>query len=69
MLLLSEMVCRASLLRTESRGSHYRSDYPEEDNANWLKNIVIHKENTEMRLGCAPVPMVDVIFPEKSGER
>ncbi|NIR13858.1 MAG: fumarate reductase/succinate dehydrogenase flavoprotein subunit, partial [Desulfobacterales bacterium] len=32
MLLVSEMVCRAALLRTESRGSHYRSDYPEEDN-------------------------------------
>jgi succinate dehydrogenase/fumarate reductase flavoprotein subunit len=28
----------ASLARTESRGSFYRSDFPLEDGANWLKN-------------------------------
>jgi L-aspartate oxidase len=31
-------------MRTESRGAHYRSDYPEEDNTNWLKKLVIRKE-------------------------
>lgn len=55
MLLLSEMVCRAGLLRTESRGSHHRSDYPEEDNANWLKNIVVRKQDTGMVLEEVPV--------------
>ena len=43
MLQISEAVCRASLLRTESRGSHFRLDYPQADNKNWLKNILIHK--------------------------
>jgi succinate dehydrogenase/fumarate reductase flavoprotein subunit len=46
MLLLSEVVCRAALLRTESRGSHYRTDCPEEDNDRWLRNIVVKKEET-----------------------
>jgi len=57
MLLLSEMVCRAALLRTESRGSHYRPDYPQEDNAKWLKNIVVRKENDEMILDIHPVQL------------
>ncbi|NOR26620.1 MAG: FAD-binding protein [Desulforhopalus sp.] len=57
MLLLSEMVCRSALLRTESRGSHCRSDYPLEDNVNWLKNIVIRKENDEMMIDMHPVQL------------
>jgi len=43
MLRLSEVVCRSALLRDESRGSHYRTDYPKEDNERWLQNIVVRK--------------------------
>ncbi len=57
MLLLSEMVCRSALLRTETRGSHCRSDYPQEDNDNWLKNIVIRKENDAMMVDLQPVQL------------
>jgi fumarate reductase (CoM/CoB) subunit A len=46
MLLLSEVVCQAALLRDESRGSHYRTDCPEEDNDRWLRNIVVKKGET-----------------------
>jgi len=55
LLLVSEMVCRAALLRTESRGAHYRRDYPAEDDGNWLKNIVIVKQNSTMSLEAVPV--------------
>jgi succinate dehydrogenase/fumarate reductase flavoprotein subunit len=64
MLLISEMVCRAALLRTESRGSHYRSDYPAEDNDHWLKNIVLCKGDRGMSLESVPVSL-DAIVPEK----
>jgi succinate dehydrogenase/fumarate reductase flavoprotein subunit len=54
MLLLSETVCRAALLRTESRGAHYRTDCLEEDNTHWLKNIVANKDEAGIRLETVP---------------
>jgi succinate dehydrogenase/fumarate reductase flavoprotein subunit len=33
----------AALERTESRGSHFRIDFPCEDNARWLRYITIQK--------------------------
>jgi succinate dehydrogenase/fumarate reductase flavoprotein subunit len=67
MLLVSEMVCRAGLLRTESRGSHYRSDYPKEDNDRWLKNIILRRGEHGMHLESIPV-FLDVIVPEEGGQ-
>ncbi len=55
MLAVSEMVCRAALKRTESRGSHYRRDYPEENNPQWVKNIEISRQNGNMSLKVIPV--------------
>jgi succinate dehydrogenase/fumarate reductase flavoprotein subunit len=54
MLLISEMVCRAAMMREESRGAHYRMDFPRENNARWLKNIVIYPDQEEMRPETVP---------------
>jgi len=62
MLLLSHMICRSALLRTESRGSHYRKDFPEEDNAKWLKNIVIRKKGARMVSESVPVSFDRIAF-------
>ena len=32
----------SSKLRTESRGSHFRNDYQERDDKNWLKHSLIY---------------------------
>jgi len=57
MILNAEMKLRASLLRTESRGSHYREDYPERDDDEWLAWIKISRgEDGGMRLAKHSVP-------------
>lgn len=38
MLTLAEVIASCALQRTESRGAHYREDYPERDDKNWLKH-------------------------------
>jgi fumarate reductase (CoM/CoB) subunit A len=43
-LILGELTARAALLRTESRGSHQREDFPD-TNKNWEKHIVFQLEN------------------------
>jgi succinate dehydrogenase/fumarate reductase flavoprotein subunit len=54
---VASMVCRSALERTESRGSHYRTDYPAEDNRRWLKNIVLRKGSTGMHVEAWPVTL------------
>ena len=56
MLTVADIICRAALMRTESRGAHYRSDCPGEDNQRWLKNVEIACQNGEMVLKAIPVP-------------
>jgi succinate dehydrogenase/fumarate reductase flavoprotein subunit len=52
MILSAEMKLRASLIRTESRCSHYRLDYPEVDDVNWRAWINIHQgADGSMQLG------------------
>ncbi len=49
MLLLSDVILNAALERTESRGSHYRTDHPKRDDRNWLKHLyVTSNENNQL---------------------
>lgn len=52
----AEMKLRASLFRTESRGTHFREEYPYRDDKNWLAWILIKNVNGRMELSKEPVP-------------
>jgi succinate dehydrogenase/fumarate reductase flavoprotein subunit len=56
MVLNAEMKLRASLFRTESRGCHYREDYPRRDDPNWLAWVLLKEENGSMKLWKKPIP-------------
>ncbi|GAE43934.1 L-aspartate oxidase [Mesobacillus boroniphilus JCM 21738] len=43
MYITASLITKAALERTESRGGHYRRDFPHEDNANWMKKQIIHQ--------------------------
>jgi L-aspartate oxidase len=43
MLGLGRLMAHAALVRTETRGVHYRSDYPERDDAHWQKHILVRR--------------------------
>jgi L-aspartate oxidase len=48
MLITAKLITESALMRTESRGGHYRSDYPIEDDEHWVNESIIHKKGWGM---------------------
>src|SRR5579863_5255557 len=57
----AEATIHGALARQESRGAHYRTDFPKRDDANWLKHTLAYKGTKvhDVRLDYKPVLMVD----------
>lgn len=43
LLTFSEVIVAGALARKESRGAHYRSDFPKRDDENWLKHTLAYR--------------------------
>ena len=49
-LVICEAIIRCALMRQESRGAHYRSDFPKMNEKEWNVNIYCRKDGKEMVL-------------------
>jgi succinate dehydrogenase / fumarate reductase, flavoprotein subunit len=52
---VSEAIVAGCIARTESRGAHYREDYPDRDDPNWLNHTMAYKTSGGLRLEKKPV--------------
>ncbi|MDO4280609.1 MAG: FAD-binding protein [Peptococcaceae bacterium] len=54
---MTEIYLRAAIERKETRGGHYREDYPQRDDDNWLGWLYISKDGEDMQCKFVPVPL------------
>lgn len=61
---LLEATAHSALARKESRGVHYREDFPNTDNDVWLKESIVKWNDGEMNVDFRPVTVTDTELPK-----
>ncbi len=64
----AQMLGTAARQRQESRGGHFRFDFPETDDRRFLGNFVVSQQDGKCRAELRPVPARDRIAPPPPGE-
>jgi succinate dehydrogenase flavoprotein subunit len=60
MLILARVVTLGAMQRNESRGAHYKPDFPERDDTNWLKTTRAKWVDGEIQLSYEPVDISQI---------
>jgi succinate dehydrogenase / fumarate reductase flavoprotein subunit len=60
---LLEFAAASALQRTESRGVHFREDYPDTDNNHWLEESLVRRTDTGFELTTRPVRATSLTPP------
>lgn len=57
MLQLAEVVIMSALTREESRGAHFRADFPDQNDSRWMKRTTVLNGDSGPKIGTAPVEL------------
>ncbi len=60
LLSFSQVIIEGALARTESRGAHYRTDYPKRDDKQWLRHTFAWKNERGIKLDYSKEVVIDM---------
>jgi succinate dehydrogenase/fumarate reductase flavoprotein subunit len=55
---VGEMIARCSMMREETRGTFNRLDFPDRDDAYWIRKTLLQLEDGEMKMTSAPLEQI-----------